>query len=82
MRLEGTIKSVQASIAPGGADIVQIVKMEVFGEWKNLRDLMSRPLEIKIEPMQLELGNQPDNGSVETEATDGRRGRRKGKVPA
>jgi len=63
MKIKGMIKSVQASIAAGGADVTQILKVEVFDDgngsaWKDLRPYMQKPLEITIEASQMEFGKE------------------------
>ncbi len=78
MHVEGIIKSVQASVAAGGADIQQIVKLEIFGEWKDLRDMMQRPLKITLEPSQVTFGET--HPALDTTATNGKRGRKKKEV--
>lgn len=75
MKIEGMIKAVGAAIAAGGADVTQILKIEIFddkgdGKWKDLRDLMQKPLAITLEPTQMSFGDSPARkGSVETSAT-------------
>jgi hypothetical protein len=84
MKIEGMIKSVQAAIAAGGADVTQILKIEVLeGDWRQLRDLMQKPIKITIEASQMTFGEKSpmDKGSVETTGTT--RGRKKKEaVPA
>ncbi len=77
MQLEGIIKSVQAAIAAGGADITQTLKVEILqGDFRQLRDLMQKPVRLTIEASQMEFGKEP-SGAVDTTATNGKRGRKK-----
>lgn len=79
MRIKGMIKSVQASIAAGGADVKQELKIEVFEDgWKDLRRFMQKPLEITIEASQMEFGSGKSpmaDGAID--ATVSRNGRKK-----
>jgi hypothetical protein len=83
MKIDGMIKSVQAAIAAGGADVTQTLKIEVFGDFKDLRGLMQKPLKITLEASQMELTetNPMATHAVDTTAAP-RKGRRKEKVPA
>ncbi len=77
MRIKGMIKAIGAGIAAGGADVTQILKIEVFeDDWKNLRDFMQKPLEITLEASQMTFG-ESKAGSHDTTATNGKRGRKK-----
>lgn len=79
MKIEGMIKSVQAAIAAGGADVTQILKIEVLdGNWRDLRDMMQKPIKITIEASQMNFGDRHplEKESVETTATS-KRGRKK-----
>lgn len=76
MKVQGMIKAIQASIAAGGADVTQMLKIEIFGnEWHDLRHLMQKPLEITIEQSQMEFGKESPmkEGSIETTAKNGKR---------
>lgn len=81
MKIQGMIKAVGAAIAAGGADVTQILKIEVFdkegtGKWMDLRDLMQKPLIITLEATQMSFGEgSSGHDAVETTAT--RRGRKK-----
>lgn len=73
MKVQGMIKTIQASIAAGGADVTQMLKIEIFGnEWHDLRHLMQKPLEITIEQSQMEFGKDSPmkDGSVETTGSE------------
>lgn len=76
MKIKGMIKSVQAAIAAGGADVTQVLKVEILeGNWHELRDLMQKPIEITIEASQMEFGGGKsplDEGAVEAEIAPGR----------
>lgn len=83
MKIEGMIKSIQAAIAAGGADVTQVLKIEILeGDWRDLRDLMQKPIKIVIEPSQMTFGdkNPMAKDSVDTTATRGRK--KKEAVPA
>ncbi|QOR55560.1 MAG: hypothetical protein UMS36scaffold28_50 [Phage 59_13] len=76
MKVQGMIKAIQASIAAGGADVTQVLKIEIFGdEWHDLRGFMQKPLEITIEQSQMEFGKDSPmkEGSIETTAKNGKR---------
>ncbi len=78
MHIEGTIKSMRAAMSAGMADVSQIIQLEVYGEdnWREIRNLMRKPLKITIEASQMTFGEtQP--GAVDTTATNGKRGRKK-----
>ncbi len=85
MKIKGMIKSVQASIAAGGADVTQMLKIEVFeDDWKDLRRFMQKPLEITIEASQMEFGGKSplSAGAVDAEVTRTNGRKKKEKVPA
>jgi len=79
MKIKGMIKSVQASIAAGGADVTQMLKVEVFeDDWKDLRKFMQKPLDITIETSQMEFGHKDKSpmaeGAIDAEVrTNGKR---------
>jgi hypothetical protein len=81
MRIEGMIKNISAAIAAGGADVTQTLKIEVFGEFKDLRALMQKPLKITLEASQMELSERSPmaDGAIDAESRPAGR-KRKAKV--
>jgi hypothetical protein len=51
----GSIERFNVKLTQSG-DVVQQITLEVFGDLKEIRELMKQPLAIELKPQQLEIG--------------------------
>lgn len=55
MRLTGSVEGLSVKVNNSG-DVIQRLTLEVFGDLKEIRDLMKQPLLIELKAAQLEIG--------------------------
>lgn len=57
MKLSGSIERFNVKLTQSG-DVVQQITLEVFGDLKEIRELMKQPLVIELKATQLEIGDE------------------------